>query len=72
GRPLISHEVVVQTIQSTTTKKGLKVHANLDKNKYETGKKVSDERMEALKQHIAQHEFHGEWNYSVTPSKLAK
>ncbi|MHB1953455.1 MAG: ISAzo13 family transposase, partial [Sulfobacillus sp.] len=42
GRPLISHEVVVQTIQSTTTKKGLKVHANLDKNKYETGKKVSD------------------------------
>ena len=66
GIPLISHEVVVNLIGSTTTKTGLTVQCILDQNFYETGIKVSDE--ELAKINIRRNGFHGEWNYSIFPS----
>lgn len=63
GQPLVSHEVIVNLIGSTTTKKGLQVTAKLDKNKYQKGIKVSDG--ELIKVQIEPHEFHGEWNYTI-------
>lgn len=63
GKPLVSHEVVVNLIASTKTSKGLKVNCQLDKNLYPTGIKVSDE--ELAKINIKRDIFHGEWNYSI-------
>ena len=70
GRPLISHEVVVQLIGATMTKTGLRVKAKLDKRKYPLKVKVSDEEMASL--NIEPHAFHGEWNYTIKPRKLKK
>ena len=65
GRPLVSHEVVVDLIGATTTRQGLQVEAELDQGTYPTKVKVSDEEMAGLR--ITAHEFHGEWNYTVDP-----
>ena len=65
GRPLISHEVIINLIASTRTKSGLKVECELDVNKYPKGQKVSDQEMKKLR--ITPHEFHGEWNYALSP-----
>jgi hypothetical protein len=67
GIPLVSHEVVVNLIGTTTTKTGLKVQCMLDENKYETGIKVSDEELAHI--NIVKNDFHGEWNYSIAPMK---
>lgn len=66
GRPLTSREVVVNLIGSTTTKKGLRVQAQLDEREYEIGKKVSDEDLSKV--NIEPAIFHGEWNYSIAPN----
>ena len=69
GRPLSSHEVVVQTIAATTTRTGLRVKAALDENTYPTGLRITDRQMrELLRRHIIRHEFHGDWNYDVHPT----
>lgn len=65
GRPLISHQVIVKLIGETTTRSGLEVQAELDKRKYPTRVKVTDEEMKRVK--IRAHNFHGEWNYSINP-----
>ncbi len=66
GRPLTSHEVIVETISATTTKTGLTVQAALDTGTYEKGIKISDKDMKALGQRsIRRHDFHGEWNYAL-------
>jgi hypothetical protein len=65
GRPLTSHEVVVQTIATTTTRTGLRVRAELDDSTYETGVKVSDRQMDALP--LTRHDWHGDWNYTLRP-----
>ncbi len=65
GRPLISHEVIVDLIGATTTRAGLRVQAELDPSPYPTKIKVSDEEMARLQ--ITPHTFHGEWNYTCTP-----
>jgi len=67
GRPLVSLAVIISLIGSTTTKGGLRVKCGLDTNEYEKGIKVSDEELETL--NISRHEFHGEWNYCVSPSE---
>jgi Rhodopirellula transposase DDE domain len=68
GRPLSSHEVVVQTIAATTTRTGLRVKAVLDDNTYPTGLRITDRQMrELLRRHISRHTFHGDWNYDVNP-----
>lgn len=65
GRPLISHQVIVDLIGSTATKTGLKVYAYLDKRAYKKGRKVTDPEMQALR--IKRDAFHGEWNYTILP-----
>ncbi|WP_435807742.1 ISAzo13 family transposase [Streptomyces canus] len=65
GRPLTSHEVIVESIAATTTKTGLTVHAELDTNPYPTGVQVSDDELAALP--ITRHRFHGDWNYTLHP-----
>jgi transposase len=63
GRPLTSHEVVINSIAATTTRTGLKVHAELDTDSYPTGVEVSDEQIAAVP--ITRHRFHGDWNYTL-------
>lgn len=65
GRPLQSHHVVVQLIAATTTRTGLKVHAELDQDTYPKGIKISDDQMRQLPLH--RHSFHGDWNYTLNP-----
>jgi hypothetical protein len=65
GRPLTSHEVIVQTIAATSTRTGLRVHAELDTSSYGTGVKVSDAQMSALP--LTRHDWHGDWNYTLRP-----
>jgi hypothetical protein len=66
GRPLTSHEVIVQTIAATTTAGGLTVHAALDPGSYPHGATVSDEQMAALP--LDRHNWHGDWNYTLRPA----
>jgi len=65
GRPLVSHEVMVQLIQGTTTREGLNVRASLDRGVYPTKIKVSVEEFAQIR--LSKHEFHGEWNYTIWP-----
>ena len=65
GRPLVSHEVVVNLIENTTTRTGLHVQAALDKAHYPTHKQVSDDELSDV--YLARDPFHGEWNYSIAP-----
>jgi transposase len=65
GRPLTSHEVIVQSIAATTTRAGLRVHAHLDTNTYETGVRVSDRQISVLPLH--RHDWHPDWNYTLVP-----
>ena len=65
GKPLISHEVIVNLIAATTTKKGLRVDCTLDNNSYPKGIKVTDDQMQSI--NIERNSFHGEWNYTIKP-----
>lgn len=69
GKPLISHQVIVQLIAATTTKNGLDVRAEIDPNSYEAGIVVNDAELAAV--NITRHEFHGEWNYTIAPKALS-
>jgi hypothetical protein len=66
GKPLISHEVIVQLIGATSTGTGLDVQCRLDENNYPKGIKVSDAEMNAI--NIDRDSFHGEWNYTILPA----
>ena len=65
GRPLVSHEIIIKLIGSTTTEAGLQVQAGLDRRRYLTRKKVSNEQLAQVRLTAAS--FHGEWNYTVAP-----
>lgn len=66
GRPLTSHQVIVESIAATTTRTGLSVHSELDTGSYPTGVQVSDAQVAALP--MSRHRFHGDWNYTLHPS----
>ena len=66
GKPLFSHEVVVNLIASTTTRAGLKIEAEIDSNTYLKGIQVTDEELEKIR--IKRADFHGEWNYTILPT----
>ncbi|MFV0338396.1 MAG: ISAzo13-like element transposase-related protein, partial [Chthoniobacterales bacterium] len=66
GRPLTSHEVMVELIAATTNASGLKVCAGIDRSSYPTGQKVTKAQMRSL--HLQRDPFHDEWNYVITPS----
>ncbi|WP_280909099.1 ISAzo13 family transposase [Streptomyces sp. SAI-090] len=65
GRPLTSHEVVIETIAATRTRAGLRVEAHLDPGDYPTGIAISKDRFAALP--LVRHEVHGQWNYALLP-----
>jgi hypothetical protein len=65
GKPLVSHEVIINLIANTTTHKGLTIQAELDTNHYETGVVVSDNQLKAIR--IRKGTFHGDWNYAISP-----
>ena len=68
GKPLISHEVIVNLIASTTTRTGLTVKCELDTKKYTKGIKVTDNELKQV--NIIRDKFHGEWNYTIHPNQL--
>jgi len=63
GRPLTSHEVIVNLIANTTTDKGLKIKAGLDDKEYPTEIKISDKELNSI--NLKRNDFHGEWNYTI-------
>jgi hypothetical protein len=65
GKPLVSHQVIVNLIAATTTKTGLQVRAEIDPGKYPKGVKVSDQEIAAIR--LERDAFHGEWNYTIVP-----
>jgi transposase len=70
GKPLITHEVIVKLIASTTTTTGLRVRSRLDTRSYPAGVKVSRQAMDALA--LRPESFHGDWNYTIKPLGHAK
>src|SRR5260221_12105930 len=67
GRPLESWAVIVNLIAHTTTRKGLHIEASLDTRDYPLGIKVSGQQLDAV--HMTPDQFHGDWNYTIAPSK---
>lgn len=65
GRPLTSHQVIINTIAATITRTGLTVHSELDTGTYPTGATVSDHELAALP--LDRHDWHGDWNYTLRP-----
>ena len=70
GRPLTSHEVIVNTIAATTTRTGLTVSAEPGTGDYPKGVKLSDREIKNLEKQnvLRRHDFHGEWNYCLEPA----
>jgi len=66
GRPLESLEIVLNLIAATSTCTGLKIYSRLDQGIYERGVEVTDDQLAAV--NITRHAFHGDWNYTITPS----
>jgi hypothetical protein len=67
GQPLVNLQTIVELIASTSTRSGLVVRAALDPNHYATNVKVSDEQLATVR--IKPHEFHGDWNYTISPHR---
>ncbi len=67
GRPLTSHEVIVNLIANTTTNAGLKIQSALDSKEYPTGIKISEQEMATI--NLEKSSFHGEWNYTIRLSE---
>ena len=65
GKPLVSHEVMVNLMASTTTRTGLTVRCELDTNKYPKGIRITDKELHQV--NISRDQFHGEWNYTIKP-----
>jgi Rhodopirellula transposase DDE domain len=65
GRPLTSRQVVINLISHTKTETGLTIQAKLDKHRYKTGIKVSDEEFDSIA--LERKDFHGNWNYRIKP-----
>jgi hypothetical protein len=66
GKPLVTHQVIVNLIAATTTRAGLKVKATIDENCYPAGRKVTDKQLASV--HLQRDPFHGDWNYTIHPS----
>jgi hypothetical protein len=70
GKPLISHEAIVNLIAATTTQKGLHVECRMDEKVYPKGIKISDEELKKIG--LTSDKFHGEWNYTIKPNKTVE
>ena len=72
GRPLVSHEVIIETISAVTTRTGLTVTAVLDTGIYPKGIRIPDKDMKAFEaRHLQRHQFHGNWNYTIPATRPA-
>jgi hypothetical protein len=69
GKPLITHQVIVNLIAATTTTTGLRVRFRLDDRAYAKGRRVSDKHLAAV--NLEPQAFHGEWNYTIHPTRAA-
>ena len=67
GEPLRDYETIIKLISRTATAKGLTVTCRLDRRKYPTGRKVTEEEMQRV--NLERHRFHGDWNYTIRPRK---
>lgn len=67
GRPLVSHEVIVNLIANTTTRAGLTIRAELDRGTYPTGIKITNAELATL--NLKLDNFHGDWNYTILPAR---
>src|SRR6478736_5033893 len=70
GKPLVSHQVIVQLIAATATTTGLKVRSEIDPNSYPAGIKIA--AADLARVNLQCHEFHGDWNYSIHPSHVPR
>jgi transposase len=68
GKPLESLEMIINLIANTSTSTGLKLYAQLDDRTYERGIEITDAQLAAV--NITRHTFHGDWNYTITPSAI--
>ena len=66
GKPLLTHQVIVNLISATTTKAGLLVKSRVDERTYAKGRRISDKELAQV--NLEPHDFHGEWNYTIHPS----
>jgi len=69
GKPLVTHQVIVELISATTTKKGLRVRSRIDDRIYPKGRRVSDQQLAQV--NLIPDKFHGEWNYTIAPNDQA-
>jgi hypothetical protein len=67
GRPLVSHETIVSLIANTSTERGLKIRARLDRRSYPKGIVVTDEQLASVR--LKRAVFHGDWNYTILPRR---
>ena len=70
GKPLVSHDVIINLIAHTTTKTGLKIRAALDRGQYPTGVAIAADALAAV--NLKRADFHGEWNYAILPERKTK
>ena len=70
GKPLVSHQVIIQLIAATKTRTGLSVTCDIDRNLYPKGIKVTKKEMAEI--NIFRHAFHGEWNYTISPKPASQ
>jgi hypothetical protein len=67
GKPLVSLAAIVSLIASTRTAAGLRIRSEIDRGSYPQGVVVTDEQMAQV--HLQPHRFHGEWNYTLRPTR---
>jgi hypothetical protein len=67
GEPLRDYETIVRLIARTTTAKGLRVICRLDRRRYATGRRISDDAMQSIQ--LEPNRFHGDWNYVIRPHR---
>jgi hypothetical protein len=67
GKPLVSHQVIVELIGATTTETGLRVSCEIDGNLYPKGVQVTEQEMQTI--NLTRAEFHGEWNCTISPNQ---
>jgi Rhodopirellula transposase DDE domain len=68
GKPLVTHQVIVNLTASTTTKTGLTVSSRVDNRTYKTGRRVSENQLALV--NLEPDKFHGEWNYTIHPTRI--
>lgn len=63
GKPLRTYEIILNLIEGTRTKTGLKITAKFDKHEYKTGIKILDEEFDRIK--VTPHKTNPQWNYTI-------